>query len=133
MKSIISDKLNGENCNKHQQAEPCAHCVEEHYQKLLELRNRTLTNSSDYGQELVLVQSKKYAVLVSAPDGRVLAEYVRVVDKKNFGKELVFWDLKEIREEIMYSPQDPTTALNAVLSTIELVATGNFEPKETPA
>lgn len=88
-----------------------------------------IVNTPDYGTELAIVETANFAVLTSAgEDGDVLCAYVRIIDKLNHGHEVVYWNLDEIAEGVLACPDDPATALNAILSSIELVAAGRFPP-----
>lgn len=91
--------------------------------------SRGIVYDSDYGHELVIVQNEQYAVLTHTRDDVVYADYVRIIDKKDYGREIVYWNLEEIAEDVKDCSEDPATALNAILSAIELVATNNFPPE----
>ena len=79
--------------------------------------------------EIVLVEREGFQV--RAPlndDGSICSEYIRVVDSKKRGKELAYWS----HDEFMESDDafDPSTALAAAFSVIELVFSGQYPPRE---
>jgi hypothetical protein len=83
-----------------------------------------------YGLELVFVEHGSYQVRVPvAHDGRVQADYVRIIDLTDDQREVAYWNLEEIAADIKRSDEDPTTAFNAILSAIEVVRTGKFPPE----
>lgn len=84
--------------------------------------------TEEYGEELILALHGPYEVRVPLRDGKVMADYVRVIEM--FGdeeKEIAYWNLHELTAESTYSDMDSKTALNAMLSAIELVRTGKYK------
>jgi hypothetical protein len=88
---------------------------------------RRFNQDADYGRQLILVQRDGYAVVVDCNDeGQVMTEHVRIIDLYDQGRELAFWNATEVSDDIKDSTTDPTTAFNALLSAIELIASGNY-------
>lgn len=79
--------------------------------------------------EIVLIERDNFQVRAALnDDGSICTEYIRVVDTKKRGKELAYWDHSEFMEST--DPFDPSTALAAAFSVVELVFSGQYPPRE---
>jgi hypothetical protein len=74
-------------------------------------------------QELVLVERDGIQVRAKMLGGRVQADSVRIVDVRD-STEIVYWCSDEWKEG--NDGEDPTTAMNAILSAIQAVAFGQY-------
>lgn len=85
----------------------------------------TIVNHPDnIGGEIVLVERDGIQVLAEFHEGRVLADHVRLYDIVS-KKELAYWSGDEFRDD----PLDPSSAICAMLSAIELVSTGVYRER----
>jgi hypothetical protein len=89
--------------------------------KIIRMKNRI-------NDEIVLVERGGYQVRAALCEGHVSTEYIRVVDTKKRGKELAYWNHTEFMEST--DPIDPSSALAAAFSVIELVISGQYPPRE---
>ena len=91
------------------------------------MNNTGIVNDNpDYGDEIELVRNRRFSVRSGLRDGRVSAAYIRVVDD-DYG-ECAYWSLEELTVGSDGSGSDYATALNAALSAIQLVASGQYPP-----
>lgn len=79
-------------------------------------------------EEIVLIERGDYQVRAPLYEGCISPEYIRVVDVLNKGKELAYWHHDEFMDSVdMF---DPSTALAAAFSVIELVFSGQYPPRK---
>lgn len=82
---------------------------------------------SEY-EEIVLVERDGLQVRAAVnAEGQVMTDYVRVMLIED-GKatERAMWSINEVNSDLLTSDVDPSTAFNAILSVIELVASGAY-------
>ena len=80
-------------------------------------------------EEIVLIERGGYQVRAPLYESGISPEYIRVVDTTKRGKELAYWSHREFMES--KDPFDPSTALAAAFSVIELVYSGQYPPRGT--
>ena len=87
-----------------------------------------LIDLKDGEQEIVIVERDGMSVRTSFHDRRILADYVRVVDDRDHGKEIAYWSWTEWKEDTN-DGEDPSATMNAILSAIQMIAIGSYREK----